>query len=180
MADALELIRSAKLPERIVHLCLRGDLAAEHERLSAELSAAQRSNTTSLAGNSHAARLAEDIRALEELMAESTVAFRLRALPRRQWAQLVAAHPPRRDEGGRVVDTDASGVNIDEFMADALRRCVVDPVLADEDWTSLVDECLTDAQYTQLSDAAWALNRREVDVPFSLAASRILRASVPE
>jgi len=48
----------------------------------------------------------------------------------------------------------------------------------DEDWAAL-DQSLTSRQFDDLSDAAWSLNRREVDVPFSRAASRILR-SEPE
>lgn len=180
MADAVELIRAAKLPERSVPLCLRGDLAAEHEVLDARLAEIRRNPAKSLAGNPEELPLAQEIKALEALMADSTVVFRLRALPRRQWAGLVAKHPPRRDEGGRILDSDATGVNVDEFMAEAIRLCVVDPVLGDDDWTMLVDESLTDAQYAQLTEAAWGLNRREVDVPFSLAASRILRASAPE
>lgn len=180
MADAVALIRAAKLPERTVSLCLRGDLVAEHEELCARLDAAERKPKDSLAGNPEPAELSKQIIALQELMAESTVPFRLRALPRRQWAGLVAKHPPRKDAGGRIVDSDTAGVNVDEFMADVLRQCIVDPVLGDLDWDLLIDESLTDAQYTQLTEAAWSLNRREVDVPFSHAASRILRASAPE
>ena len=180
MADAADLIRSARLPERTVSLCLRGDLAAEHEVLCARLAEVKASASKSLAGNPEERQLAQDIKALEDLMAESTVTLRFRALPRRQWAELVAKHPPRRDDGGRVFDTDAAGVNADEFMVDVLHRCLVDPVLPEEDWTALVDDCLTSAQYEQLTDAVWSLNRRDVDVPFSLAASTILRASAPE
>lgn len=180
MADALELIRSAKLPERVVPICLRGDLVAEHEQIDARLSAAQRQPSQSLAGNPEVQQLARDIQALEALMAEHVVEFRLRALPRRQWAALVAKHPPRKDDGGRIVDSDAAGVNVDEFMAEVLRRCIVDPVLGDDDWALLIDESLNDAQYGQLTEAVWALNRGDVSVPFSHAASRILRASAPE
>lgn len=179
MADALDLIRNARLPERTVPLCLRGDLVAEHEALEATLAAAQRQGGNSLAGNPDAERIARDIEALQELMAESTITIRLRALPRRQWADLVAKHPPRRDEGGRILDTDAAGVNADDFMAAVLRQCVAEPVLAEDDWNLLIDERITDAQYGQLTAAVWALNRAEVDVPFSRAASRILRASAP-
>lgn len=178
MADVADLIRSARLPERTVPLCLRGDLAAEHEELCARLAEEQQKNLGSLAGNPGARALAEDITALEALMAEATIGFRLRALPRREWAELVAKHPPRRDDGGRVLDADRVGVNADDFMTAILHRCVVEPILTEEDWDALVNEGLTDAQYEQLTDAVWALNRRDVDVPFSLAASTILRGSV--
>lgn len=178
--NALDLIATARLPERTVDLCLRGDLLAEHEELETRLAAARRAGADSLAGNPDAQQIARDIEALQAVMAEDTITLRLRALPRRQWADLVAKHPPRRDDGGRIADTDSSGVNVDAFMAEVLRRCIVDPELSEENFARLVDECITDAQYGQLTDAVWALNRSEVNVPFSHAASRILRASAPE
>lgn len=179
MADALELIRNAKLPERSVPICLRGDLVAEHELLDSQLVAALRQKVTSLAGNPEAEELASRVRALEARMADETVTFTVRALPRREWAAMVAKHPPRKDDGGRVVDSDAMGVNVDDFVSAVLRKCVAEPVLGDDDWGHLVDECLSDAQYNRLADAMWQVNRREIDVPFSRAASTILRASEP-
>lgn len=176
----LDLIRSAKLPERSVPICMRGDLVVEHEELCTRLAAAQMKNAGSLAGNSEAHALAEDIAALERVMSESTVVFQLRALPRQTWATLVAAYPPRRDEGGRVLDSDSAGVHVDHFMEAVLEKAIVEPQLGHDDYRLLINERLTDAQYGQLTEAVWSLNRREVDVPFSLAASRILRASAPE
>ena len=38
---------------------------------------------------------------------------------------------------------------------------------------------LSDGQFDSLGAAAWMLNRREVDIPFSRAASRILTSSEP-
>lgn len=180
MADAVELIRSAKLPERTVSLCLRGDLAAKHEELCARLADAERKPADSLAGNTAVRELAEEITDLEAQMAESFVPFLLRALPRRDWAALVAKHPPRRDEGGKILDADVNGLNVEAFMGEVLHRCIVDPVLDDELFDTLIGESLSDAQYEQLTDAVWSLNRRDVSVPFSRAASRILRASAPE
>jgi hypothetical protein len=71
-----------------------------------------------------------------------------------------------------------------------VRRCLVDPVLTAEQWRTLLgdpddvrakliaegkadevrDGVLTDRQFGAMSDAAWSLNRRDVDVPFSSAA----------
>lgn len=178
--NALDLIAAARLPERTVQLCLRGDLLAEHAELEARLAVARRASADSLAGNADAVRISHDIEALQELMAEHTIELRLRALPRRQWAELVAKHPPRRDDGGRTLDADTSGVNVDAFMAEVLHRCIVDPELPEAEFARLVDECLTDAQYGQLTETVWTLNRSEVSVPFSRAASTILRASAPE
>lgn len=173
------LMSEAKLPARTVLICLRGDLVAEHEQAERDLEQAQRTVGDSLAGGTAVAEIVEQIEALEEQMRESQYPFRLRALPRPQWRDLVAAHPPRRGEDGAIVDTDRPGVNADTFFEAMIRACLIDPELTDEEWKQL-DETLTDRQFDDLSDAAWAVNRREVDIPFSRAASRMRRASVGE
>lgn len=172
------MLDEAKLPEATVMICLRGDLAADHERAERELEQAEQAGADSLAG-SGAGELADRILALEDEMREHTYEFRLRALPRAQWRALCAAHPPRKAEDGSVVDTDRIGVNAETFYDAIIRACLVDPELDDADWNQLV-EALTDRQYDEISDAAWALNRREVDIPFSHAASRMKRASAGE
>jgi hypothetical protein len=174
-------LKQAKLPERTVPICLRGDLVADHEALERELKAAQDRPVDSLEGNGVGA-LVDRIEALQDEMREFTEDFRLRALPRRQFRELVAAHPPRRDpDSNDPVQEDAVlGVNRETFFDALIRAAVVEPELADDEWTELFDEKLTDRQYGDLEDAAWFLNRAEVDVPFSHAASRAKRSSGPE
>jgi hypothetical protein len=167
------MLAEAALPETTVQICLRGDLAADHELAERELEQAQKTATDSLAGNG-AAAIVERIEGLEAQMREHTYDFRLRALRRPQWRDLVAAHPPRRSEDGEILLQDRTLVNSETFFDAMIRACLVDPELDDEDWKQLND-ALTDMQYETLSEAAWALNRREVDVPFSLAASRMKR-----
>lgn len=179
-------IRRARLAERTVPLCLDGALVAEIEAAERELKRlTERPPVDSLEGGGELRAAAGRVEQLREQMAESTVEFRLRAIPGNRWQAVLDEHPPRRDEGGTVDVRDrAIGVNVDSFFPALVRRCLVSPELDDEDWTALfgsdeVDGALTDRQCDQLYDAAWALNRKEVDVPFSLAASRIL-ASAPE
>jgi len=172
------MLAEAALPETVVPVCLRGDLAADHELAERELELAQKQTVDSLAGNG-AAEIAERIEGLEAQMREHTYDFRLRALPRRAWRELVAAHPPRRGDDNEIVDTDRAGVNAATFYDAMIRACLVDPELADDEWAAL-NEALTDRQYGDLSDAAWYLNRREVDIPFSRAASRMRQASAAE
>lgn len=196
--DVKALIRSAKLPEKTVPVCLHADLVAEVEQAERELTDAQRQIGDSLAGGSGARDVAERIEALRAQMLDSTVEFTLRAMPRPTWRAFLAEHPPRKD-GDQVDERDKYvGVNTETFFDALVRRSTVSPELDDEDWRILFgdspeerkrreaagepveDGKLTDRQFDQLSDVAWALNRREVDVPFSLAASRILRNSEPE
>jgi len=174
--DFAALLAGAALPERTVMICLRGDLAADHEAAERELEQAAKTAGDSLAGNG-AAEIADRIEALEARMREHSYEFRLRALPKPKWRKLVAGHPPRRDDDNEMLEPDKYlGVNAETFYDAIIRACLIDPELTDEQWEQLVDT-LTDQQYESLSDAAWALNRRDVDIPFSRAASAMKRNS---
>lgn len=173
------MLAEAALPETVVPVCLRGDLAADHELAERELEQAQQQAADSLAGNG-AAEIVERIEGLEAQMRERTYDFRLRALSKPGFRALVKDHPPRRDADDKVVEEDKYiGVDSTTFFDAMIRACLVDPELNDEEWAAL-NEALTDRQYADLSDAAWGLNRHEVDVPFSRAASRMKRDSSAE
>lgn len=178
MKNFKAMLAGAKLPEATVMICLRGDLAADHEAAERELERAEKQSADSLAG-SGVGDLVDRIEALEAEMREHSYEFRFRALPRREWQVLVAEHPPRKGEDGAPVLTDRIGVNAETFYDAIIRACLVDPELTDEEFEQLTAS-LTDRQYDELSDAAWGLNRREVDIPFSLAASRMKRTSAGE
>lgn len=170
--DFKTLLAGAKLPEQVVPLCLRGDLAAEVERLDAELEQLQKQPGTSLAGNGSGA-LVEQIEALQEQMREHTYSVRMRALPRAEWQALRAAHPPRVDADGEMLPEDRfSGVNRTTFFEPAVRASIVDPELSAADWAALT-ATITDAQFEDLVAGLWALNQGKVDVPFSRAVSRV-------
>jgi hypothetical protein len=171
------LLGTAKLPERTVLICLRGDLVAEHEELERQLADLNRRPSDSLAGNG-ATEVAERIEALQEQMAASTVTFRLRAMPKPKWRALLAEHPPRRDDDGNPNPEDAQiGVNLETFWDAIARACIVEPEIDDETWEILAgpEGKLTDNQVGRLADAAWSVNRGDVDVPFSRAASQARR-----
>lgn len=172
--DFAALLAGAKLPERTVPVCLRGDLVAEHEAADRELQLLADKPVTKFGGDGRG-ELQARIRDLEEQMRAASYDFRFRAMTRRDWHTFVAAYPPRPDN-----EQDAAiGVNAEVFFDALIRRCLVDPVLDDDAWFRL-NEALTDRQYDTLSDAAWGLNRRDVDVPFSPAAWRMNGTSEPE
>lgn len=176
--DFKTLLAAARLPERTVAVCLRGDLVAEFEDVDRRLQALQGKPSDSLAGNGQA-ELVEQLEALQQQMREHTYPFRLRALPKHQFQRLLADHPPRRDEAGELVAVDAAiGVNTETMFTALIRACLVDPQLDDVQWADL-DGKLTDRQYADLSDAAWYLNRGEVSIPFSLIASQMRRNTEP-
>lgn len=177
--DFSAILAGAKLPERTVDLCLRGDLVAEVERLDAELARLQKQPGTSLAGNGSAA-LVEQIEALQEQMREHTYPVRLRALPRQAWRELREAHPPRMDaDGDPVLEDRMSGVDRTSFFEPLVRASIVDPELTDEQWAAL-DGAITDRQFEDLTAAAWELNQGAVSIPFSRAALRAKAATADE
>lgn len=197
--DISEILASAKLPEDTVEICLRADLVAEHERLDRELQERLEQPLQKLGGDPRRAELAAQIVAIEEQMRESTITIRLRAIPKRRWRQLVMEHPPRLDEDGTRIPADFRGVNSDTFYDPMIRASVVEPELTDEQWTHLLghtapeaealeaagkggeveDGVLTSRQHDRLFAAAWDLNRDDVVIPFSSAASQLIPNSAP-
>lgn len=168
--------KDAQRAERTVPICLAGHLVADWERADRELQRAQKEGSNSLEGGG-VGELVDQVRTLESAMREHTDQFRLRAMPRHEFRALIADHPPRLGDDGDPVREDAQvGVNRETFFAALIRASVVEPALDDEDWAFLLGDAgkegvLTDRQFTDLEDAAWFLNRGEVNVPFSHAAS---------
>jgi hypothetical protein len=180
------MLGTAKLPERTVEICLRGDLNAELAAADEALTKAQERSLDSLAGGGDTGALLERIEALQAEMAENTYPFRLRGLPRPKFRAILAEHPPRRipseDDPSELVvhpGDQYTGINGDTFHDALIRACLIDPPDLDDDgWQQLVD-VLNDFQFDELASAAWALNRSDVD-PFSRAALRMTRSTGSE
>lgn len=171
-------IAAAKLPERTVDICLRGDLQADWEDLRRQIVAleaeAQADDRLNSAARKQQRDLAVRLEELEAEMRDQTIVFRLRALPRKQWDALMKEHPPRSDN-----DEDTYlGYNPDTFMSAAIQACTYSPDDLDAaTWDDLFDNRLTRQQFAELQDAMMALNVRKVSIPNSRAVSRILKAS---
>lgn len=171
-------VKAARLPEKIVPLVMRGDLAVEHGRLVAEIEQAKERGVSSLAGKGTAV-LEEQLRALEAEASDSVVRFKLRALPRSAragdnrptWRELNDAHPPRTEDGMmNLRDRIAGGINHETFPEPMLRACIIavdedDVPMNDADWAELMG-ALTEGHFDALVKASWDLNRDVVDVPF--------------
>ena len=170
MTDIDAILTGARLPEETVRVCTRGDLLDRLRRLEQEAvqARARQAADPRLAGSTLTAEI-EDLRSQIEA---ATVEFRLRALPRRKWRELVEAHPPRK-VNGKVHPDDAAGVNNETFFPALIRACTVEPTLREETWQALLDpdsELLTEQQYLRLARTAWDLNKQEPDLPFWSAA----------
>lgn len=186
MKNFKTMLAEAHLPEKTVEVCLRGDLVAELEELERLLEDAeeQRDRSNSLDAGTSTAELAGKIEALQAEMKEASYAFRLRALPRRDFRALSAEHPPRlvtdaESQPASAKLDDIFQVNYDTFFDALVKRSIVDPQLSAVDYTDLESK-LTDNQFEDLALAAWRLNKADVNIPFSSAASRISRSSGSE
>lgn len=180
MTDIEAILADAKPAERTLPLCLRGDLVAQFEDLERQLTEAQRNQDDSLNAGTAARGIADQMEALREQMQAGTVVFRLRSMGRKRFQALCAEHPPRKDDDGNPLREDRLGVNTQTVWDPVLRASLVEPVLAPDRLTHILDEVLSDGQYDRLASLAWDVNRSDVDVPFSLAASRLIRNSASE
>lgn len=170
MPDIKDIIARARPREHSVRICVSGDLAAEYDRLQAELAAVAAWQPQSMAEENPAAAIARRIAELQEQMREAEVEFTFRALGARAWSDLVAEHPGQTEEEAWDADTLAPAL---------VSACAVDPVMAPEDVDALF-EALNVGQRQQLIEAAWQVNGEATAVPFSLHASAILASRTDE
>lgn len=168
--DITQVLGQIRLPERTFRLCLRPDLRAEWERAERAHREAGLKNPDSLSGVSPEARkAAREAERLRAEMEQHTISIRLRALPHRQFSDLIARHPPRKEKGEQGFNTDTFGVAL-------LAACAVDPAMTEEQAGQLVDS-ITQGQWDDLASTLWDLNKGSVDVPFSPSVSATLHST---
>lgn len=166
-ADRLAGIR---LPERVVPLCLRLDLVADHQEADELLQQLMNRPAQKLGGDGRA-EIRQRILELEAEMKAYEQPFRLRGMPGPQWRKLKREHQPRPAEDGDGINpADRLGINNETFWEPAVRASIVDPEISDEQWQVLYGS-LPDKQFDRLATAAWNLNESAVNIPFSFAAS---------
>lgn len=160
--DILSILEAAELPRTSVPICLKGPLVAEYEQLDAQLQAV--APAASLAGDGSAALVArmDDLRA-QMLQFEATFTFE--ALPSRQFSDLRAGIPEKKE--GQPDDEWRDLYH--EWVCLLVATCCVEPTMTPEQVDQLSVK-LSDAQWSQLSNAAWRINANRQDIPFSNAA----------
>lgn len=149
---AIAALKSAKLPEKVVSVCLDAAAIEAYREAEAE---GRRAAADSLGGKF------EVPESLAEMVEAATIRFTLRALPRRQWTDLLKAHPPRKDH----LDDRKLGYNEETFYEALVRASVADPVPTDEEWEQ-IDEVLTEGEWIRLVSAAQTLNLAGSKLPF--------------
>lgn len=171
-----------KRAEGIVEFCTDQSARADWETACEALEEARNSGTGRMADTSvmDAAKAVQDA---EGPMNEAMVLFRLRALPRRRWQELVAENQPREDN-----EIDA-GLGVDQStFFDAVMTELGTVVSVNEkvsgkvvdfdpaDWNDLADE-MSDGQWAEFANKILELNRGVVGAPKSRTASRLIRSS---
>lgn len=166
---AYQLVRTARI------LIAPHDLIERHRELDEEFRAASRDESI---GN-RADGIAEQIAALEDELDGYYVEFKVRALPRKQWQDLLAQHPPTKEHLRHHPDL---GFNPETFPAAAIAACLVEPKLTLAQVKILEDGedgegGLTDAQFSELFNAVVSANVSGLTTPKSLAAGAVRRAN---
>jgi hypothetical protein len=167
VADIEALLKKAKPRETTVSVFLAGDVVADIERLERQLAdvGASAWSADSLASADPRKPIAEKIAAARERLKKSEAEFRFRALPDKDWSDLLAAHPPR--------DAEKEMFNPETFPRALIAACCVDPVMTPEQVDRLFG-VLNQAQRNQVFDGAYEVNTEGTSIPFSVTASALL------
>lgn len=156
-----DIMSRAKPRETQVSICVAGDLAAEADRLVAQLNAIDQPRPgMSLADLGDRAKLAAELEDVRALMREDEVSFRFRALPRKEFSDLIAAHPGGPDQNWDPVT----------MPPDLVARCAIEPKMTLDEVEQLFD-VLNEDQRGQLYAAAWRANNAATAIPSSRAVS---------
>lgn len=169
-------------PEGTVNFCTDLALRSEWEDAQEQLERIRQDDTDRRLADVTLVEAAQAVKDLEARMRASTLRFRMRALPRKQWQEIGAEHPPRED----VAEDRGFGVNVSTFF-DAVAKASIFAVLrtesdevvdfdADAEWDGLADE-MTNGQYQEFADEFLRLNRGVTAAPFSRTASLVTRDS---
>lgn len=163
--------KRASLPTRSVSMCLAGELVGELQRLEAELAATPAASNV---GDGTRRELMERIEAARQEMLDSTVEFRLRALPGHQWG-LFSVGAPTQAEGESRADWEK---RLHPFHVEMVKRTVVEPEMTLDETAELAD-LLHMPAWVQLLNECYDVNRGSVDIPNSAAASDSTQGSEP-
>lgn len=159
------------------------ELIAQHEALDAELQATMNDDARNNR-QPQAPVIAQRIEELEQQIADSAISFKFGALSFKAWTELLAAHPPTKQQ---LKQADAKATswrsrnmldhNPDTFPQALIAACAMEPEMTVEQAKQLADTLAPD-QFQILYEGAVSVNRGAGgDAPKSLVAGAILRPS---
>lgn len=176
MASIDEILAVAEDPDHrrtaTVRILLRQDLTARHTELDQQLAAAIVDDGR-LNRDPVAPELAQQLADLETELDDARVAFTVRAVGRRAWADLLAQHPPTQQQRNHNPHLDH---NPETFPIAALAASAIDPVIT-VDAARRLEAALNTAQFQLLWQAVLDVNVGGGGLPKSRTAGLILRAS---
>jgi hypothetical protein len=159
-----DVLGKIKVPVRAVQICLRGDLQAEHDELTARLDVLQRESRNSLSQGREQREVAERIRELEEEMRAAEVTFKFRGLGKNALKQLKGRFPA--PEGSNLIwDVDAGAPAL-------LSESAVEPKMTEDQATELLEQ-VSEGHADRMVGAAWLASTGSTQVPFSARASAL-------
>ena len=128
--SARDLIEKTSSPERVFDICLNGRLRADRDLLQSELDEENERNSGKMAVGARAAELTEQLAALDEQIAEATVAFRFRGLSHWRVKEIQRRFPT--EEAGAAWDVDAGAPTL-------ISECLVDPKFSADEVRELLE-----------------------------------------
>lgn len=150
-------------------VCLDGGLLGEHERLEHLLAEALKADAVENR-LPKAPEIARQIGELEERIKQAEVEFSFVSIGQKAWTDLLVKHPPAEEDAARGADFGEG------FPQAAVAASCTSPKMTEAQAHELF-ESFTVGQWEQLWAGCLRANVAGADVPFSLAASAVLRVS---
>lgn len=169
-----ELIATAQPRTQQVRICARGDLVAAHaEAVEALGRVVDENRDDDSLANPGVTEAAARVKAVEEERDAAAVVFIVSSVSRQTWADLLANHPPSKEQRRAGHDHDPT-----TFPVAAIAACVTEPAMTLDQATKLAD-VLPAGEWNKLWVAALTLNVTETPNPKLAAATALLQANGP-
>lgn len=172
MTSIDDLLAEITAREKTVKILLDQRLLAEHERLEAELVAElevdARENRDPVGPG-----LAQELVEFEDKIQAARREFRFKSIGKKQWADLIAEHPPTKEQTAANVRLDH---NPETFPIVAIAASCIDPVMTVAQVGQL-EQALNLAQFDKLWAACLEANVGGGDSPKSWVAGPIARVN---
>jgi hypothetical protein len=174
MADLTvdDLLAEIAPRETVARVLLRQELVAQHAELEKAMQEALQEDARENR-DPVGPVIAAKVMALESEMDALRRPFTFRAVGQRKWADLLAQHPPTKEQ--RKIDIRLDN-NPDTFPVCAIAASCIDPVLT-EDQVRQFEERLDLSQWSLLWTACLEANMGTVSSPKSVVAGAIARAN---
>lgn len=147
-----------------VSVCGRGDLLEQHTAAEAAL--------TQAGSPDEMRELAERVQAIEAEIQAATRTFRFRSVSTLEWTNLLAQHPPTKDQ---LKADPLAEFNPETFPPAAVAACSADGITIEQ--AQRLHRTLREGEWRKIWSAVLQVNLGAVDPPKSLLAGAVLRSN---